>query len=144
MAQVESNSPQLTSCDGNGNIIEEIPDEFICPVSRELMLYPAQFDDKGKCYDLSTLLCMIKESSESTITLRDPCTNLPVYGCVKINFKLKNKIEQWIEEHKQRKFFLLFLRFFFVLSVFDYRTTVLLCALQLTSILVFAICKFVF
>lgn len=69
-----------------------IPDEFICPITKDLMINPV-FAADGYTYELESIKKWVDKSDKS------PMTNLPLIDFILVpNYSLKSSIETWMEE----------------------------------------------
>ena len=74
----------------------EIPHEFLCPITRDLMINPYIAED-GHSYQKEAIVEWFKKSN------RSPITNLDVDTTIIKNIQLKQLISKWIEENKAPK-----------------------------------------
>jgi hypothetical protein len=75
---------------------EDIPHEFICPITRDIMNNPYIAED-GHTYQKEAIIEWFKKSN------RSPSTNLNIGSVLIKNIQLKQLITKWIEEKEAPK-----------------------------------------
>lgn len=74
-----------------------VPDDFICPVSMEIMSDPVLASD-GIHYEYRTI------QKWSMVSHTSPCTRARLYDYVVRDFQLRRRIAVWVQEHSSREF----------------------------------------
>ena len=78
--------------DGDG---DEPPNDFVCPISMELIVDPVVLLETGNSYDRESLMAWFDQGH-----VRDPLTNLPVpRENIAPNDVLRRRIEAWRARH---------------------------------------------
>ena len=77
----------------------EIPHNFICPISKQLIQIPVKFiesDQNSPCYDLWSVIQYFENCND---TLMDPLTGIEVRGNVSVCQKNNKLIQKWINKY---------------------------------------------
>merc|ERR1711953_1100618 len=92
------NNNKWGSIDSHDDIESNVPEKYLCSITKEIMINPVVASD-GYIYDESSLSTWLEKNGRSPIT-QEPMTDKDWFA----DSRLKDEINEWLLNHKEHEF----------------------------------------